>query len=163
MVKPNFFKAITAGVILYRVFKYIGVQRRLLEAYDFNVKQFNIEGFTLEGDIKFNIVFELVNRSGAAIKAGLFDFDCFVDNIKVGRAVSNDFVNIQPYATGAVAFDVRVRPKDLGTLGQELIKKFQSITGTKVRLVGQFSIETLPNVYKTVPVDFSDTVFNLFG
>lgn len=163
MVKPNFFKAIAAGVILYRVFRYIGAQRRLLEAYDFNIKQFNIEGFTPDGDIKFNVVFELVNRSGAAIKAGLFDFDCFVDNIKVGRAVSNEFVDIQPYATSAVSFDVRVRPKELGALGKELIKRLQNIGSTKVRLVGQFSIETLPGVYKTVPVDFSDTVFNLFG
>lgn len=163
MVKPNFFKAITAGVILYRVFRYIGAQRRLLEAYDFNIKQFNIEGFTPDGDIKFNVVFELVNRSGATIKAGLFDFDCFVDNIKVGRAVSNEFVDIQPYATSAVSFDVRVRPKELGALGKQLIKRLQNIGGTKVRLVGQFSLETLPGVYKTVPVDFSDTVYNLFG
>jgi len=163
MVKPNFFKAITAGVILYRVFRYIGAQRRLLEAYDFNIRQFNIVGFSADGDIKFNVVFELVNRSGAAIKAGLFDFDCFVDNIKVGRAVSNDFVDIQPYATSAVSFDVRVRPKDLGALGQDLLNKLQNLGSTKVRLVGQFSLETLPGVYKTVPVDFTDTVFNLFG
>jgi len=130
MVKPNFFKAITAGVILYRVFRYIGAQRRLLEAYEFNIRQFNIAGFSADGD---------------------------------GRAVSNDFVDIQPYATSAVSFDVRVRPKDLGALGQDLLNKLQNLGSTKVRLVGQFSLETIPGVYKTIPVDFTDTIYNLFG
>tara|TARA_R100001460_G_scaffold12946_1_gene29400 strand:- start:44 stop:535 length:492 start_codon:yes stop_codon:yes gene_type:complete len=162
MVKANFFKAIATGVILYRVFRYIGAQKRLMEAYNFNVRQFNVAGFTADGDIKFNIVFEVENRSGAAIKAGLYDFDCFVDNIKIGRAVSNDFVDIQPYSTTAVNFDVRVRPKDLGDVGSVLLDKLGSLGSINVRLVGQFSLETLPNVYKTVPVNFNDTVFNLF-
>ena len=133
-----------------------------MEAYNFNVRQFNVAGFTADGDIKFNIVFEVENRSGAAIKAGLYDFDCFVDNIKIGRAVSNDFVDIQPYSTTAVNFDVRVRPKDLGDVGSVLLDKLGSLGSINVRLVGQFSLETLPNVYKTVPVNFNDTVFNLF-
>ena len=91
----------------------------------------------------------------------MFDFDCFIDGIKVGRAVSNDFIDIQPYSISPVNFDVRVRPKDLGALGQKLLNAIGNFGGIQIRLVGQFSIETLPGVYKNVPVDFTDTAQNL--
>ena len=160
MVKANFFKAIATGVLLFRVIRYIGNQKRLLEAYDFNIRELRLLGFA-GGELKFNLVFDVENRSGAAIQAGLFDFDCFIDGIKVGRAVSNDFIDIQPYSISPVNFDIRVRPKDLGALGQKLLDAIGNFGGIKVRLVGQFSIETLPGVYKTVPVDFTDTAQNL--
>jgi len=163
MVKANFFKAIATGVLLFRVIRYIGNKKRLLEAYDFNIRELRLLGFA-GGELKFNLVFDVENRSGAAIKAGLFDFDCFIDGIKVGRAVSGGsrvFIDIQPYSISPVNFDIRVRPKDLGALGQKLLDAIGNFGGIKVRLVGQFSIETLPGVYKTVPVDFTDTAQNL--
>ena len=160
MVKANIFKALATGVLLYRVFRYIGSQKRLLDAYDFNIRELRLLGLG-GGELKFNLVFDVNNRSGAAIKAGLFDFDCFIDGIKVGRAVSNDFIDIQPYYISPVNFDVRVRPKDLGALGQKLLNAIGNFGGIQIRLVGQFSIETLPGVYKNVPVDFTDTAQNL--
>jgi len=160
MVKANFFKAIATGVILLRVLRYIGNQQRLVEAYVYNIRELRLLGFS-GGELKFNLLFDVENRSGAAIKAGLFDFDCFIDGIRVGRAVSNDFIDIQPYSISPVSFDIRVRPKDLGALGQKLLDAVGNFGGINVRLVGQFSIETLPGVYKNVPVDFTDTAQNL--
>jgi hypothetical protein len=160
MVKANFFKAIATGLILLRVLRYIGNQQRLVEAYVYNIRELRLLGFS-GGELKFNLLFDVENRSGAAIKAGLFDFDCFIDGIRVGRAVSNDFIDIQPYSISPVSFDIRVRPKDLGALGQKLLDAVGNFGGINVRLVGQFSIETLPGVYKNVPVDFTDTAQNL--
>ena len=78
MVKPNFFKAIAAGVLLFRVARYIGNQKRLLEQWDYKVKALRLVGF--DGfDLKLDLVFDLINRSAASLNAGMFDFDVFVD------------------------------------------------------------------------------------
>jgi LEA14-like dessication related protein len=161
MVKPNFFKAIATGVIIWRVFKYIGVQKRLLETWDYKIRELRLVGFGA-GELKFQLAFDFYNNSGVSIRAGLFDFDTYIDGIRVGRAINNDFVDIQPYSTVPVYFDLRVKPKDLGAAGQKLINSINKIGSIPVRLVGQFSTETLPGVYKTVPVDFTDTAANLF-
>ena len=160
MVKPNFFKAIAAGVILFRVFKYIGNQKRLLEQWDYKVKALRLVGF--DGfDLKLDLVFDLINRSAASLNAGMFDFDVYVDGIRIGRAISNDFIDIQPYKTTTVNFDLRVRPKDLGTAGPQLLQALQKAGDLKIKLTGSFSLETLPGIYKTVPVNYEDTVQNI--
>jgi LEA14-like dessication related protein len=162
MVKPNFFKAIAAGVVLFRVFKYIGNQKRLLEQWDYKIKAFKLSGF--DGfELKFTLSLELDNRSGASLSAGMFDFDVFVDGIRIGRAISNDFVDIQPYSTSAVNFDLRVRPKDLKQAGKKLLDIVMNAPGVKIKIVGGFSMETLPGVYKQVPVNYEDTVINILG
>lgn len=162
MVKPNFFKAIAAGVVLFRVFKYIGNQKRLLEQWDYKIKAFKLTGF--DGfELKFNLTLELDNRSGASLSAGMFDFDVFVDGIRIGRAISNDFVDIQPYSTSAVNFDLRVRPKDLKQAGKKLLDIVMNAPGVKIKIVGGFSMETLPGVYKQVPVNYEDTVINILS
>lgn len=161
MVKPNFFKAIAAGVILFRVIRHIGNQRRLLEQWDYKVRSLRLVGFA-GGELRFNLDFELDNRTGANLSAGLFDFDVFVDGVKIGRAISNNFVDIQPYSTSAVNFDLRVRPKDLGAAGQKLVQAIDQIGKVNMKLVGSFSMQTLPGIYKTVPVNYEDSVSNLF-
>jgi LEA14-like dessication related protein len=161
MVKANFFKAIATGVIVWRVFKYIGAQKRLLETWDYNIRELRLVGFG-GGELKFQMAFDFYNNSGASIRAGLFDFDVYIDGTRIGRAINNDFVDIQPYSTIPVYFDLRVRPHDLGAAGQNLMNSINKIGDVKVRLVGRFSTETLPGVYKTVPVDFTDTASNLF-
>ena len=161
MVKANFFRAIAAGIALWRVAKYIGNQRRLIEQWDYKVRSFRLVGFA-GGELRFNLDFELDNRSGASMSAGLFDFDVFVDGVKIGRAISNDFVDIQPYSRSSVNFDLRVRVKDLGAAGQKFIKAIDQVGKIKIKLVGQFSMQTLPGMYKTVPVNYEDSVSNLF-
>ena len=161
MVKPNFFKALAAGVIVWRVFKYIGNQKRLLETWDYNIESLRLMGFQA-GTLKFKLTFDVINNSGATIRAGLFDFDVFLDGIRVGRAINNDFVDVQPYSTTPVNFDLRVTPKELKTGGQKVMESINKIGDIKVRLLGRFSTETLPDVYKVVPVDFTDTARNLF-
>lgn len=162
MVKPNFFKAIAAGVVLFRVFKYIGNQKRLLEQWDYKIKTFKLSGF--DGfELKFNLSLELDNRSGANLSAGMFDFDVFVDGIRIGRAISNDFVDIQPYSTSVVNFDLRVRPKDLQQAGKKLLDIVMNAPGVKIKIVGAFSMETLPGIYKSIPVNYEDTVINILG
>lgn len=161
MVKANFFKAIATGVIVWRVFKYIGVQKRLLETWDYNIRELRLVGFG-GGELKFQLAFDFYNNSGAQIRAGLFDFDVYIDGTRIGRAINNDFVDIQPYSTIPVYFDLRVRPSDLGAAGKNLMNSINKIGDVKVRLVGRFSTETLPGVYKTIPVDFTDTASNLF-
>jgi len=160
MVKANFFKAIATGVIVWRVFRYIGGQKRLLETWDYNIREFRLVGFG-GGEIKFQMAFDFYNNSGASIRAGLFDFDVYIDGTRIGRAINNDFVDIQPYSTIPVYFDLRVKPSDLGTAGQNLLNSINKIGDVNVRLVGRFSSETLPGIYKTIPVDFTDTVSNL--
>jgi hypothetical protein len=161
MVKPNFFKALAAGVIVWRVFKYIGTQKRLLETWDYNIQSLRLMGFQA-GTLKFKLTFDVINNSGATIRAGLFDFDVFLDGIRVGRAINNDFVDVQPYSTTPVNFDLRVTPKELKTGGQKVMESINKIGDIRVRLLGRFSTETLPDVYKVVPVDFTDTARNLF-
>jgi len=161
MVKANFFKAIATGVIVWRVFKYIGAQKRLLETWDYNIRELRLVGFG-GGQLRFQLAFDFYNNSGASIRAGLFDFDTFIDGIKIGRAINNDFVDIQPYSTTPVYFDLRVKPSNLGAAGKKLVESINKIGEVKVRLVGQFSTETLPGVYKSIPVDFTDTASNLF-
>ena len=161
MVKPNFFKAIATGVIIWRVFRYIGAQKRLMEVYDYNIKELRLVGFGQDG-LKLKLVFDFINNSGAGIKAGLFDFDVFIDGIRVGRAINNGFVDVQPYSTTAVTFDLRIKPSDLGAAGQKVVDSLNKIGDINIKLVGRFSTETLPGVYKTVPVNFSDTAANLF-
>ena len=161
MVKANFIKAVATGVLLYRVIKYIGSQKRMLDAYEFKIREFRFLGYN-GSELKFNLAFEVDNRSGSKINAGLFDFDVFVEDVKVGRATSLNFIDIMPYSISPVNFDIRVRPKDLGSIGKDLLSAIGKLGSVKVRLVGQFSVETLPGVYKTVPVDFTDTAQNLF-
>ena len=161
MVKPNFFKVIASGLLLWRVAQYIGRQKRLLETWDYKIRELRLLGFS-GGQLKFNLAFDLMNNSGVTIRAGLFDFDVFIDGIRVGRAINNDFVDIQPYTTIPVNFDLRFRPSELGQAGKQLVNRIDQIGGIKVRVVGQFSTETLPGMYKTVPVDFTDTAANLF-
>lgn len=163
MVKPNFFKALAAGVIVWRVFEYIGKQKRLLETWDYNIQSLRLTGFQA-GILKFKLTFDIINNSGATIHAGLFDFDVFLDGIRVGRAINNEFVDVQPYSTTPVNFDLRVTPSELKTGGQKLMESINKIGDIKVRLLGRFSTETLPEVYKTINVDFTDTARNLvFG
>lgn len=163
MVKPNFFRAIAAGVILYRVVRYIGNQKRLLEQWDYKVKALRLVGF--DGfDLKLDLVFDVINRSAASLSAGMFDFDVYLDGIRIGRAISNNFVDIKPYETTTVNFDLRVRPKDLGSQGKDLLKALQKAGDLKIKLAGNFSLETLPGMYKTVPVNYEDSIRNLiFG
>ncbi len=161
MVKPNFFKALAAGVIVWRVFKYIGNQKRLLETWDYNIQSLRLMGFQA-GTLKFKLTFDVINNSGATIRAGLFDFDVFLDGIRVGRAINNDFVDVQPYSTTPVNFNLRITPKELKTGGQKVMDSINKIGDIKVRLLGRFSTETLPGIYKVVPVDFTDTARNLF-
>ena len=161
MVKPNFFKALVAGVIVWRVFEYIGKQKRLLETWDYNIQSLRLMGFQA-GTLKFKLTFDVINNSGATIRAGLFDFDVFLNGIRVGRAINNDFVDVQPYSTTPVNFDLRVTPKELKTGGQKVMESINKIGDIKVRLLGRFSTETLPDVYKVVKVDFTDTARNLF-
>lgn len=161
MVKPNFFKAIATGVVLWRVFQYIGNQRRLLEQWDYNIKALRLVGFA-GGELKFDLEFDLKNNSGATMSAGLFDFDVYIDGIRAGRAISNNFIDIQPYSSTAVSFDIRVKPSELGSAGKQLVKSIDKIGSIPVKIVGNFSVETLPGVYKTVPVNFTDTASNLF-
>ena len=45
---------------------------------------------------------------------------------------------------------------------QKVMESINKIGDIKVRLLGRFSTETLPDVYKVVKVDFTDTARNLF-
>lgn len=160
MVKPNFFKLIVAGAIVLRVIRYVGAQKRLLETWDYNIKGFRLVGYQA-GTFKFKLTFDIINRSGAQIKAGLFDFDVFLDGVRIGRAINNGFVDIQPYATSPVSFDIRVDPNELKTGGQRVLDSINKVGDLKIKLLGRFSTETLPGVYKVVPVDYTDTVRNI--
>lgn len=161
MVKPNFFKAFATGIIVWRVFQYIGKQKRLLETWDYNIQSLRLMGFQA-GTLKFKLTVDFINNSGASLHTGLFDFDVFIDGVRVGRAINNDFVDIQPYSTTPVNFNLRITPSELKTGGQKLMDSINKVGDIKVRMLGRFSVQTLPDVYKTVPVDFEDTARNLF-
>jgi hypothetical protein len=160
MVKANFFKAIAAGIILYRVVKYIGQQKRSIESWDYRIKGFSLVRIDLHS-IEFQIVLDVINKSGAAIKAGMFDLDTILEGIKVGRISTNDFFEIKPYSNTEIPFRLKVYLKDLGTNRSRLIDLLQSNPNFKIELNGTFQVETLPGVYKPVPVDYETRIANL--
>ena len=160
MVKANFFKAIAAGVILYRVVKYIGQQKRSIESWNYRIKGFSLVRIDLHS-IEFEIILDVMNKSGAAIRAGMFDLDVILEGIKVGRINSNDFFEIKPHSNTAIPFRLKVYLKDLGTNRSRLINMLQSNPNFKIELNGNFQVETLPGLYKAVPVDYETRISNL--
>lgn len=163
MVKANFFQAIAAGVLLYRAFKYIGAQKRSIEGYEVSVKKFGLNRIDLN-EIDFNVMLEFTNKSGAAVTVGNFDFDVLVNGLRLGRIKSNEFIKLNSYATSFIPFNLRVFLKDLGANSAKLFDLLQEKPNFNIKLVGQFQVETLPGVYKTIPGNFESTISNLiFG
>jgi LEA14-like dessication related protein len=159
MVKANFFKAIAVGVLVYRVFQTIGKQRRLIEQYGFRVNYLKVVGIGLD-EVKFNLQLNVENTTAATINLGRIDLDVFLDGIKIGRAINDSQINIGGYSNTNVNFDVRTKFKELGAFKNRFLDVIKDFSNKKVRLVGNITVETLPNVYKEVKIDFEQKVID---
>ena len=157
MVKANFFKAFAAGVILYRVIKYIGQQKRLVEEFGYTLKRFNLSKVDLNA-LEFNIILGIDNKSAGSIKVGKIDLDVILGGLDLGRIKQGIPIKIDPYTMGEAKFRLRVPLKDLGAKAQDLLKLVYRTRNLSVELNGEFEVETFPNTFKTVPVNFKSTV-----
>ena len=95
MVKANFFKAFAAGVILYRVIKYIGQQKRLVEEFGYTLKRFNLSKVDLNA-LEFNIILGIDNKSAGSIKVGKIDLDVILGGLDLGRIKQGIPIKIDP-------------------------------------------------------------------
>ena len=104
---------------------------------------------------------EFTNKSGAAVTVGGFDFDVLVNGLRLGRIKSNEFIKLNRYANSFIPFNLRVFLKDLGANSAKLFDLLQEKPNFNIKLVGQFQVETLPGVYKTIPGNYESTISNL--
>lgn len=59
---------------------------------------------------------------------------------------------------GDAKFRLRVPLKDLGAKAQDLLKLVYQTQDLNVELNGEFEVETFPNTFKIIPVNFKSTV-----
>ena len=157
MVKANFFKAFAAGVILYRVIRYIGQQKRLVEEFGYSLKRFKLSKVDLTS-LEFVIVLGINNKSAANIKVGKIDLDVILGGIDLGRIKQGIPIKIDPYTVGDAKFRLRVPLQDLGAKAQDLLRLVYQTKDLSVELNGEFEVEAFPNTFKTIPVNFKSTV-----
>lgn len=159
MVKANFFKAIGAGILLYRALTYIGGQRRLYNTSEIQVNRLIVNRITMDG-VEFSLDTTLNNISGGNLRIARINVEVFLEGIKIGNAVSDQLITISPNKATDINFDIVTRFKDLGNLSSKFRDLLQDFTNKKVRLLGTMSIETLPNVYKTINIDTTQKVMD---
>jgi len=159
VMKANFFKAIGAGLLLYRVITYISEKKRLFNQLRISINALKVRSINKDS-VDFVLSLNLENVTGASLKIGMLDFDVFLDGIKIGTARSNDFIELGSHEKTTVQLNVRTLFEDLRTMAAKFRKLLQNFTGKDVRILGTISVETLPNVYKTINIDYKQSVID---
>ena len=160
-LKPNFFQAIAALTLLYKAYKYITRQAKLLEKWDYSILGVRLMGVTKDF-LDLQIELELKNPSAVTLTVSEFTMDVFIDGIKVGNTAKQGQYSIPKYGSDVLTFNVRAFYKKLGPALGVLISKIGKIDAVQIRLKGQLYVQTVPGVFAPVPFDITDSAINLY-
>lgn len=152
-VKPNFFKAIGVGLLLWRAWEYFRSQSRLLDQWDWAVKSVRL--ITLGKTIEMELVLDITNNSNLNASMTAIDIDVYLDGKNVGRAQSSDVFYFGPYATNPLRLRFRTSGSNLLFVVKQMISKG---IGIPVWLKGDAKAETVAGVFVPVPVDYKTTI-----
>ena len=108
--------------------------------------------------MELELSIDLTNASNINATVTGIDFEVYLQNKNIGRALSNDVFTFAPYGTSNIK--VRFR-SSLGNL-LAVVKNMMAIgVNIPVRIEGTMKAETLKGVFVPVPVNYSTTIKEL--
>jgi LEA14-like dessication related protein len=155
--KPNFFRALGVAYLLYQAWTYFKGQSKLLDQWDWALKGLRILSVGKQF-MELELSIDLTNASNINATVTGIDFDVYLQNKNIGRALSNDVFTFAPYGTSNIK--VRFR-SSLGNL-LAVVKNMMAVgVNIPVRIEGTMKAETLKGVFVPVPVNYSTTIKEL--
>lgn len=156
-VKPNFFRAIGVVYLLYEAYKYWKSQSKLLDQWDWSLKGLRVVSLGKQF-MELELSIDLTNQSNINATVTGIDFEVYLQNKNIGRALSNDVFYFAPYGTSNLKIRFR---SSLGNL-LTVVKNMMAVgVNIPVRIEGTMKAETLKGVFVPVPVSYSTTVKEL--
>lgn len=156
--KPNFFRAAGVVYLLYQVYKYWQGQSKLINQWDWEFKKLSVLAVTKDF-IELELSIDLKNESNITATVTGLDFDVYLQNRHIGRALSNDVFYFAPYATSNIKIRFRSTYANLLTIVKGMLVQGKNM---QVRIQGEMKAETLKGLFVPVPIVYSTTVKELF-
>jgi len=152
--KPNFFRALGVAYLLYQEWTYFKGQSKLLDQWDWALKGMRVLSFGKQF-MELELSIDLTNASNINATVTGIDFEVYLQNKNIGRALSNDIFTFAPYGTSNIKIRFRTSLGNLVSIAKNWITLGMSIP---VRIEGTMKAETLKGVFVPVPVNYSTTI-----
>lgn len=160
-IKPNFFKALGVGWLLWRVVHYIKTQSALLSKWDYDILEARITNVTKDY-VAFDIYLAVENYSNLQAVVKDFNMSVYVDGLFIGKGQSTGVTTVAPNASSKVVFRVIAYYSQVGEALKTLLPKISLIGETRIRLKGNFYLETINGVFVPVPFNVEQTALTLY-
>lgn len=160
-IKPNFFKALGVGWLIWKVAHYIKTQSALLSKWDYEILEARVADVS-RNYVAIDIDLAVTNYSELEAVVKDFTMSVYMDGMYIGKGQSTGITAIRGNSSSRVVFRVIAYFAEVGEALKILLPKISLIGETRIRLKGNFYLETINGVFVPVPFNTEQTALTLY-